>query len=662
MKKAIFIFPLLAIVGFTTLDSLQKTPASNRLLPAEMKICSEYNRKVNELDSFLAVYPHYFPDSTYSIRKKKYQELAFRLKEVSGILLYFKPKVYYDSIAGPFHFTKANSDQKGIFKEIPDSFILTGPLGIDSDSDIAQMNKDDIQSEQAFIRRASQNYRKVFDGFSINNEISQISDSRLMDALHKEIFRISVSDLGNADFIIDTASMPALRGAVHGWIRYVQPIVDMLPRSAKPLKQRWRRLAYSCELYLSKNQDFYAFDRMVFLKKCVFPLTACFHDVQLGLKIPFYEESGAIRSDAVSLYEANAIMPNFFEDGTEGRSTLKREQLGELLFFDPLLSGNNKRSCASCHRPEKAFTDGLAKGLSFDKKQLPRNTSTIITAGFQNMQFWDERAVTLEDQMDTVLNSPTEMHSSFSSAILKLNHSPEYVRLFREAFPGRKGVAITRDAIKHALSVYQRSLSGMNTRFDAYMSGKEGALSVNEISGFNLFMGKAKCGVCHFAPLFNGSLPPFYTMADHHSDGVPESSSLGNHSIDPDLGVARHTNNRFDQFSFKTPTLRNIVLTGPYMHNGVYSSLKQVLDFYDKGAGANFRPGISQQLRDAGLPPVGLTILPVPLHLNEKEKSDIIAFLGSLTDAKTGFHRIKKLPAMDRHFSDFNGRKIGGYY
>ena len=662
MKKVIAVLPLLLVVSFFILSGLHVADNGISLKSAREQIKRTNSNELASLDSFLITYPNYFPDSSFIVREKKYEELAYRIKQVSGFLLYLEPGEYYSKIAGPFHFTHDNGDNTGVFKHAPDNFVLTGPLGTETDDQIKQTSKEDLDAERRFITHAIKHYRQVFHQYLLKNELQRLSDSDLMDALHEEIQRISVIDIGNADFIIDSASVPALNGAVRGWLTHVEPLVNCLPDSAVILKDRWSKASSGCLAYLSSHHDFASFGRMEFIKQYLIPLSTCFHDVQTELHVKYTGKVTAIRSDALSIYGKDAINADYFTDSSEGYYTSKKAKLGELLFFDPLLSGNNKRACASCHKPEDAFTDHLPKGLSFQKASLPRNTSTIITAGFQKMQFWDGRAASLEDQMDTVLNSKAEMHGSFKEAIIKLNHSKEYKRLFREAFPAGSH-EISKDKIKYAISVYQRTLTGLNSRFDQYMQGKADALSNHEIHGFDVFVGKAKCGVCHFAPLFNGSLPPFFTTNDHHSDGVAERDSvITKHNLDKDRGISIHTHDSFDSFSFKTPTLRNIALTAPYMHNGTFKSLERVVDFYNDGGGSSFRPDIKAQLKEAGLPPIGLTLLPVPLKLNDKEKSDLIAFLKCLTDNKTGIHTVPRLPTLGHRYSHLNNRVPGGEY
>ena len=170
-------------------------------------------------------------------------------------------------------------------------------------------------------------------------------------------------------------------------------------------------------------------------------------------------------------------------------------------------------------------------------------------------------------------------------------------------------------------------------------------------------MGKARCANCHFAPLFNGALPPFYDITDHHSLGVPVRDTIEKYSIDPDLGMYKSNNNAFTKFSFKTPTVRNAALTAPYMHNGVYKTLEQVVNFYDHAAGEKFRKDMSPEMENVPF----FTIIPIELKLTDIEKKELVAFMKALTDTSAS-KTPKRLPEIKGKYANLNKRKIGGEY
>jgi cytochrome c peroxidase len=297
--------------------------------------------------------------------------------------------------------------------------------------------------------------------------------------------------------------------------------------------------------------------------------------------------------------------------------------LGERLFNDPTLSGPGTRSCATCHNASMAFTDGRSRAavLSTHAQLTARNTPTLINAAYQPQLFFDERVSSLEDQAGAVLANPAEMASSADIAAQRLATRADMREAFARVFPNSPGGSLTPRTVRFALAAYVRSLAAFNSRFDRAARGDTTALTAQERHGFNLFMGKARCGTCHFAPLFNGTSPPAFTSSEVEIIGVPTHPVTHHATLDPDIGRAGFDRIDRHKYAFKVPTLRNIALTAPYMHNGVYQTLDQVLDFYNRGGGAGI--GISLPTQ---------TLSARPLHLTKTEEADVIAFLKALTD------------------------------
>lgn len=212
------------------------------------------------------------------------------------------------------------------------------------------------------------------------------------------------------------------------------------------------------------------------------------------------------------------------------------------------------------------------------------------------------------------------MDGSLTEAVKRINGGKIYINEFKKAFNDRLGKADPWK-IQHALASYIRSLAPFSSKFDRYMQGDGTRLTAEEKIGFNLFMGKAKCGSCHFAPLFNGTQAPLFNKSEAEVLGVPAKPDTANAKIDQDTG--RFMLNPYPQYkyAFKTTTLRNVAKTAPYMHNGVYKTLQEVLDFYNRGGGAGI--GITRDNQ---------TLSPDPLKLTKKEIQHIIAFLKTLDD------------------------------
>jgi cytochrome c peroxidase len=224
----------------------------------------------------------------------------------------------------------------------------------------------------------------------------------------------------------------------------------------------------------------------------------------------------------------------------------------------------------------------------------------------------------LEEQIHDVMKNSEEFNLADAALISKISSINEYKQLSKLAF---KSDSLDNFKIRNAIGSYVRSLQPFSSHFDDYMKGKDDALNAEEIAGFNLFMGKAKCGTCHFAPVFNGTIPPWFTKSESEIIGIPEKAVWENAKIDPDPG--RYAINQLEElkYAFKTPTVRNTSKTAPYMHNGVYKTLDEVVNFYHKGGGL----GIGIDLPFQSLPFDSL-------QLNNNEKKSIVAFMNALTD------------------------------
>lgn len=306
-------------------------------------------------------------------------------------------------------------------------------------------------------------------------------------------------------------------------------------------------------------------------------------------------------------------------------TTKERVELGRLLYFDPVLSGENDMSCAHCHHPDLGFSDnrGLAmgkggKGLGNERNGgaiLRRGSPTIWNAAHNHRQFWDGRASALEDQARNPIQDQNEMAQDSSALVQELQAIPEYVRLFENAFGASNGATITFQRVASALAAFERTILSHSSAFDRYANGEVSALSASERRGFNVFRSlKTRCFECHNLPTFAN--PDFKVI------GVPDLPNLK-----PDSGRAEVLPASSEQEksifirAFKVPTLRNVALTAPYMHNGIFTTLEEVIDFYANGGG----PG-----RGLQLPNIDDKIRKFDLSANEKQ--DLIAFLHALTD------------------------------
>ncbi|WP_207428409.1 cytochrome-c peroxidase [Pedobacter sp. SYSU D00535] len=439
-------------------------------------------------------------------------------------------------------------------------------------------------------------------------EAIEFSEANAADACKLELFRII--SLGISGFDTPLSSTSITEAAVS--IKSVQNVLSILG-SGREMEE----LSEAAIAYINKHEDFEEFNRAEFIRRYINPLTKAISQWQQENKL-FPETELAIYAKAETLFDKDLLNPNFFADNAEAEFTTQKVALGKKLFSDPVLSGAT-RSCQSCHNPKLAFTDGLPRSAALDAgKFVKRNAPSLYYAGLQQAQFYDMRSPSLENQALDVLANKDEMHGSVEDAAKRLNNQPAYLKQFKAAFPTINHEIKPRH-VMIAVSTYVRSLSPFNSRFDQYMRGGESKMNQVEIKGFNLFMGKAKCGTCHFSPVFNGTAPPAFTNTEAEVLGVPVKPKTG--VIDPDLG--RYAHNKIEElkFSFKTPTLRNIALTAPYMHNGAFATLEEVMEFYEQGGGA----GLGIHLENQTLPTD-------KLNLSKEEQKAIISFLKTLTD------------------------------
>ncbi|HEU4457359.1 MAG TPA: cytochrome c peroxidase, partial [Longimicrobium sp.] len=378
------------------------------------------------------------------------------------------------------------------------------------------------------------------------------------------------------------------------------------------------------------------FDRLAFLTDRADPLAKALWRARERLGIPAPPDRRAWRGTAATLWEADAFDAIAFAPSGAEDAPADRAALGHLLFFDPVLSGDGSRACASCHVPERGFADGRPRPAPMRVGGVVprRNTPTVVNAGLQAGVFYDLRTAFLEDQVTDVVRNPDEMHGDFDRAAALLAGSPEYAARFRRAFPGAD-TAVKEGKIRATVASYVRSLDGMNAPFDRYVRGDRAAMGEAERRGFNLFMGRARCGSCHFAPLFNGTVPPAYTRAETEVLGVPDRPARSGARVDADEGRGALRGIPLYRHAFKTPTVRNAALTAPYMHNGVFRTLDEVVDFYARGGG----PAWGIHLENQTLPADSIPLSP-------RDRADLVAFMHALTDTTGLTARPARLPAL----------------
>lgn len=285
-------------------------------------------------------------------------------------------------------------------------------------------------------------------------------------------------------------------------------------------------------------------------------------------------------------------------------------ELGKQLYFDGRLSKNGAISCAFCHAPGAGFADPRQTSIGIDGKVGGRQAPTVLNTAFNHVQFWDGRAGSLEEQAIGPIQNPIEMGETHDNVVAKLRKIKGYQEQFQAAF----GTDVNLQGIADAIAAYERTVISTDSDFDKYMTGDKRAMTESALRGMAVFKGKGRCILCH-----NG---PNFTDNQFHNLGVPQVGPLKE-----DLGRYNVTRDERDKGAFKTPTLRSIAETAPYMHDGAFATLEAVVDFLDEGGGVN--SNLSPLIRTLGL--------------SKGEKTDLVEFLNALSGEPIKFS-MPKLP------------------
>lgn len=471
----------------------------------------------------------------------------------------------------------------------------------------AKESKEDLTRELNIFQSNIKQLKGTF-------EVIAISDDYVLDAIQQNVFRVIALGITGFDSpILQSSILEAGQSLI-----VIPESLDKINANNKSLAEL-KNLTLKAQKYCEKNNNFNAFNRAVFISQYLNPISKKLKAFQIEENIKNVKKSSPLKPTIETLFDKDAFDVNAFVLSDEYNFSKDKAALGEKLFYDKSLSKNNDRSCASCHHPEKAFTDGLKTNVSLTGSNLARNTPTLTYASLQNAQFWDMRQLDLEKQSVDVIQNKDEMHGSMENIHAKILVDNDYIKLFKKAYPKTSKPEAWQ--IQNAIASYVRSLNSFDSRFDEYMRGNKNSLNNQEIEGMNLFMGKAKCATCHFTPLFNGTVPPSYSKTEHEVIGTPNEAS--GKALSPDKG--RYLYNKMPQLvgAFKTPTVRNAAVTAPYMHNGVFKTLEEVVSFYNKGGGQ----GLGYEVENQTLPFD-------KLNLTVKEEQALVAFMKTLTDKK----------------------------
>jgi len=291
----------------------------------------------------------------------------------------------------------------------------------------------------------------------------------------------------------------------------------------------------------------------------------------------------------------------------------EKEALGKILFFDPRLSLSGQIACASCHNPELGWTDNLTRSFGHDRQTGKRNSMTILNSAYAKTLFWDGRASSLEDQAQFPIGDPLEMNEKLTIAVDKIAKIKGYNALFTDAF-GDKKVNLQR--IQYAIATFERSINSPKSKFDNFISGKSEAFTDAQVKGLHLFRTKAQCINCHNTPYFSDN--------QFHNDG---QTLFG--TKNEDFGRYNVTKDVKDIGKFRTPTLREVANTKPWMHHGHFPSLLDVVELYNFGNPSPVQKKYLGTARDSLIPKVDPMLK--KLNLNKEEISDLLAFIETLS-------------------------------
>lgn len=402
----------------------------------------------------------------------------------------------------------------------------------------------------------------------------------------------------------------------------------------------------------TRKHSFESLDRASLFKKYLVPLQQNLQLLVASFQAPSPEWAKHLNWSA----------PPFSNDWLQAEAFLKNTAasprdslvaLGALLFVEPMLSGNNKRACISCHKPSKAFTDGRQTSLGFDfSAKLSRNAPSLVNTVYSQRFGHDLNFSSLEEQIMSVINHHQEFRTSMPEIVAKLSTSQPYKTKFQHCFPASS--AIDSIQVLTALSSYMASLVFLNSPFDQYMRGESDHIEPAVVRGYNLFMGKAACGSCHFAPLFSGLKPLAYQVQEYQS-GYYHRLENGYPRKDQDPGLAKSSMKKRQAdagqyaFYFKTPTVRNLEYTIPYMHDGSWMSLDSLWTNHYSLLPAHKRSPSQSRAFEQKL-------------LSESERQAILSFLSSLNEAPTfPDPELLELPLTDGTKAPVR-RRAGGIY
>ncbi len=537
-----------------------------------------------------------------------------KAKEVFKTLrIAFKKAEPYASYLNPPVGHRVNGPALPIYKE--DNEKTMNPVGLQK---IEESIYEGETSQGQYDKELTVTYG-LLQNLKKNIEKRELNASRYFTATHQQLLRVLSFSIAGFDTPVSqlginegAVSLQNLHDTYHASIQSIIQAKD------EALDKQFTSQINQAIAFINENSDYDTFDRYSFTRNHLTPITRSWVAIRKASELWEGNQSTPFNFDAPTFFDDDSFNVNFFTPSINKNPTDEQITLGKKLFFDEKLSTSGTMACATCHDPKKAYTDGLVTNKSNTGEALQRNTPTLLNTIFQQNFFADGRSGSIIDQVSSVFTNKKEFDTNVHKFSKRILEDSSYLEMFEKAYGG---VSTRNTDVVKAISSYVSTLNSFDSKFDRNMRGDEDTFTKEEQRGMNLFMGKALCATCHFMPLTNGTVPPFFAETEREVIGVPETAE--NKELDDDTGYYWRFEAEQHKGMFKTPTVRNAALTAPYMHNGVYTTLEQVMDFYNQGGGG----GLGFDLPHQTLPFDNL-------KLTDEELASLTAFVKTLTDDK----------------------------
>ncbi|MGB3774884.1 MAG: cytochrome c peroxidase [Leeuwenhoekiella sp.] len=535
--------------------------------------------------------------------KDFFQKARISFKKAEPFASYLNPEVGH----------RANGPALPVFAE--DTERVLEPLGLQKiEESIYEGGVDSLT-----VLREIRLTRGLINVLKKNIDNRQLNPQRFFIAIHQQLLRIVSFSMANFDTPVSNLGLGEAAISLQSLLEiYDHSIKALVQQNDKSIDTQFTEQIHLAIDFIGKNPDFERFDRFTFIRDYMNPITRSWVEIRKVSAIWEPVDNQPFNFDAPTFFEDDSFNVAYFTPPSNRNPSQAQVDLGKRLFFDPSLSKSGSMACATCHIPDKAYADGLVSSLDNTGKKLLRNTPTLINSVFQKGFFWDGRSSTLLDQISGVFTNELEFDGAVHEFSSTLSTDSTYIDAFEDVFGNSNR---SNNEVIKAISSYISTLNTFDSKFDRNMRGEENTFTASEKRGFNLYMGKALCATCHFMPLTSGTVPPFYSETEKEVIGVPATAA--NKRLDNDLGFYWRYGKEVHRGMFKTPSIRNAALTAPYMHNGVYNNLEEVIDFYNKGGGGGLGFDLPMQT------------LPFDnLDLNDADQEALVSFIKTLTDSK----------------------------